>query len=44
MNIVRSVCYAESGATGQGANEMKNDKAKAEFASLWTYVKGIING
>lgn len=44
VNIAQRVCYAESGATGQGVTEMTDDKAKAEIASLWTYVKGIING
>lgn len=44
VNIAQRVSYAESGATGLGVTEAADDKAKAEIAGIWQYVKGILNG
>lgn len=44
VNIAQRVSYAETGATGQGVAEAGDDKAAAEIAALWNYVKGIVNG
>lgn len=44
VNIAQRVSYAETGATGQGVAETADDKAAAEIAALWDYVKGIVNG
>ena len=44
VNIAQRVSYAETGATGQGVGETADDKAAAEIAALWDYVKGILNG
>ena len=44
VNIAQRVSYAETGATGQGVAEAGDDKAAAEIAALWDYVKGIVNG
>ena len=44
VNIAQRVSYAESGATGQGVIETTDDKAKAEIAAAWEYVKGILHG
>lgn len=42
VNIAQRVSYAETGATGQGVTETGDDKAGAEIAALWDYVKGIL--
>jgi chromosome partitioning protein len=42
VNIAQRVSYAETGATGQGVTETSDDKAGAEVAALWDYVKGIL--
>ena len=42
VNIAQRVSYAETGATGQGVTETNDDKAGAEIASVWAYVKGLI--
>lgn len=44
VNIAQRVSYAETGATGQGVTETTDDKAGAEIAAVWDYVKGILNG
>ncbi|MCA1288629.1 ParA family protein [Salipiger bermudensis] len=44
VNIAQRVAYAETGATGQGVSETTDDKAGAEIAALWDYVKGILYG
>ena len=44
VNIAQRVAYAETGATGQGVSETTDDKAGAEIAAVWDYVKGILNG
>lgn len=44
VNIAQRVAYAETGATGQGVSETTDDKAGAEIAALWEYVKGILDG
>ena len=44
VNIAQRVSYAETGATGQGVTETTDDKAGAEIAAVWEYVKGILNG
>jgi chromosome partitioning protein len=38
------VSYAETGATGQGVSETTDNKAGAEIAAVWDYVKGILDG
>lgn len=44
VNIAQRVAYAETGATGQGVSETTDDKAGAEIAAVWDYVKGLLNG
>lgn len=44
VNIAQRVSYAETGATGQGVLETTDDRAGAEIAAVWDYVKGILNG
>ena len=44
VNIAQRVSYTETGATGQGVTETTDDKAGAEIAAVWEYVKGILNG
>jgi len=44
VNIAQRVAYAETGATGQGVSETTDDKAAAEIASVWSYVKGLLDG
>lgn len=44
VNIAQRVAYAETGATGQGVSETTDDKAGAEIATLWDYVRGILDG
>ena len=44
VNIAQRVSYAETGATGQGVTETTDDKAGAEIAAIWDYVKGILDG
>lgn len=44
VNIAQRVSYAETGATGQGVSETTDNKAGAEIAAVWGYVKGILNG
>ena len=44
VNIAQRVAYAETGATGQGVSETTDDKAGAEIAAVWDYVKGILDG
>lgn len=44
VNIAQRVSYAETGATGQGVTETADDRAGAEIAAVWDYVKGILNG
>ena len=44
VNIAQRVAYAETGATGQGVSETANDKAAAEIAAVWDYVKGLLDG
>ena len=44
VNIAQRVAYAETGATGQGVSETTDQKAGAEIASVWVYVKGILDG
>ena len=44
MNIAQRVAYAETGATAQGVSETTDQKAGAEIAAVWDYVKGIIDG
>ncbi len=44
VNIAQRVAYAETGATGQGVSETADEKATAEIAALWRYVKGLLNG
>ena len=44
VNIAQRVSYAETGATGQGVTETTDDKAGAEIAAVWDYVKGILDG
>ena len=44
VNIHHRVVYAETGATGQGVTETRNKKASAEFAALWDYLKGVLDG
>ena len=43
VNIAQRVAYAETGATGQGVTETKDQKAGAEIATAWNYVKGILH-
>ena len=43
VNIAQRVAYAETGATGQGVTETKDQKAGAEIATVWDYVKGILH-
>lgn len=44
VNIAQRVAYAETGATGQGVSETTDEKAGAEIAAVWNYVKGILDG
>ena len=44
VNIAQRVSYEETGATGQGVLETTDDRAGAEIAAVWAYVKGILNG
>lgn len=44
VNIAQRVAYAETGATGQGVSETTDDKAAAEIAAVWSYVKELLNG
>ena len=44
VNIAQRVAYAETGATGQGVSETTDNKAGAEIAAVWDYVKGVLNG
>lgn len=44
VNLAQRVAYAETGATGQGVLEASDNKARAEIADLWAYVKGILDG
>ena len=44
VNIAQRVSYAETGATGQGVTETTDDKAGAEIAAVWDYVKGLLDG
>ena len=44
VNIAQRVSYAETGATGQGVTETTDDKAGAEIAAVWDYVRGILDG
>lgn len=44
VNIAQRVAYAETGATGQGVCETTDQKAGAEIAAVWDYVKRILNG
>jgi len=44
VNIAQRVAYAETGATGQGVSETTDDKAAAEIAAVWSYVKGLLDG
>ena len=44
VNIHHRVVYTETGATGQGVTESRNRKAAAEFAGLWDYLKGVLDG
>ena len=44
VNIAQRVSYAETGATGQGVTETSDNKAGAEIAAVWDYVKGILDG
>ena len=44
VNVHQRVVYAETGATGQGVTETTNKKAAAEFAALWDYLKGVLDG
>lgn len=44
VNIAQRVSYAETGATGQGVTEAGDERAAAEIAGTWDYVKGILNG
>ena len=37
-------CALPIWATGQGVTETTDDKAGAEIAAVWEYVKGILNG
>jgi len=43
VNIAQRVAYAETGATGQGVSETTDNKAEAEIAAVWDYVKGILD-
>lgn len=42
VNIAQRVSYAETGATGQGVTETTDDKAGAEIAAVWEYVKSVL--
>jgi chromosome partitioning protein len=42
VNIAQRVIYAETAATGQGVTETSDRKAAQELASVWDYVKGLI--
>lgn len=42
LNIAQRVIYAETAATGQGVTETGDGKAAQELASIWEYVKGLI--
>lgn len=44
VNIAQRIVFAESGATGLGVIETTDSKASEEITTLWTYVKGILNG
>ena len=44
VNGAQRVSYAETGATGHGVSETTDNKAGAEIAAVWDYVKGILNG
>lgn len=44
VNIAQRVSYAETGATGQGVTETSDTRAGDEVASVWAYVKGILDG
>ena len=43
VNIAQRVSYAETGATGQGVSETTDNKAGAEIAAVWDYVKSILS-
>ena len=43
VNMAQRVAYAETGATGQGVTETNDKKARTEIASVWDFVKGILN-
>lgn len=42
VNIAQRVVYAESGASGRGVTETGDTKAAQEMASVWSYVKGLL--
>jgi chromosome partitioning protein len=42
VNIAQRVIYAETAATGQSVTETSDRKAAQELASVWDYVKGLI--
>lgn len=42
VNIAQRVIYAETAATGQGVTETSDTRAADELASIWGYVKGLI--
>ena len=44
VNIAQRVSYAETGATGRGVTETTDNKAGAEIAAVWDYVRGILDG
>ncbi len=44
VNIAQRVSYVETGSTRQGVTETTGDKAGAEIAVVWDYVKGILDG
>lgn len=44
VNIAQLVAYAETGATGQGVSKTTDQKAGAEIAAVWDYVKEILDG
>lgn len=44
VNIAQRVSYAETGATGQGVTETTDNRAAAEIAAVWLYVKGLLDG
>jgi chromosome partitioning protein len=43
VNVGQRIAYAETGATGQGACEGPDPKARQEMEALWAYVKELLD-